>query len=64
METTQQPPMTKDELIMAAYNFASGVVETLIDAKGNSRTPQDRNIAIAITDAQKLLAWIKTYCME
>jgi len=56
--------MTQQDKIMTAYDLASAVIEALEFAKPNDRSQQDRAIAIALTDAQKLLAWIKVYCIE
>ena len=46
------------------YLAAVALVEALEMAKPNNRSKQDRAVAVALTDAQKLVAWIKTYCME
>ena len=54
------PEEKMDDVYMAAL----ALVETLGEIKMSGRTEQGRAAAVAHTDAQKLLAWIKTYCME
>jgi len=66
MEQPQEgvSPTERAAAIGNAYGLVSELVITLEFAKPNNRSKQDRAVAIALTDAQKLLAWIKTYCME
>lgn len=61
MEQLQESvsPTERAAAIGNAYGLVTELVITLEFAN-----KQDRAVAIALTDAQKLLAWIKTYCME
>ena len=49
----------KRAALNVAYDTVLELVAVLEIAKPNNRSKQDN-----LTDAQKLLAWIKTYCME
>jgi hypothetical protein len=46
------------------YDAALILLETLKAAKPNDRSDKDRAVAVAITDAQKLISWIKVWCFE
>lgn len=54
----------KRAALNVAYDTVLELVAVLEIAKPNNRSKQDKALAVAITDAQKLLAWIKVYCME
>lgn len=53
---------TRDEKILKARGLAGELIVVLDSAKSTERTRQDRNIAIAITEAEKLLAWLVYWC--
>ncbi len=61
-DSVKQP--TPEGKIDVAYLAALALVEVLGEMKMSGRTEQGRAISVAYTDAQKLVAWIKTYCME
>ena len=61
-DSVKLPP--PKENMDGVYLAAVALVEALEMAKPNNRSKQDRAVAVALTDAQKLVAWIKTYCME
>ena len=46
------------------YDAAIILLETLQAAKPNDRSDKDRAVAVAITDAQKLISWIKVWYFE
>lgn len=63
-EVSVYTPEEKRASLGVAYATVARLCHLLEMAKPGNRSKQDRAIAIALIDAQKLLAWIKTYCME
>lgn len=46
------------------YDAVASLLDVLQRAKGPGRTAKDRAVAVAYTDAQRLMAWIKVWCFE
>jgi len=46
------------------YDAVASLLDVLQRAKGPGRTTKDRAVAVAYTDAQRLMAWIKVWCFE
>jgi len=61
-EYTSVRPPTAD--MNNVYDAAIILLETLQAAKPNDRSDKDRAVAVAITDAQKLISWIKVWYFE
>jgi len=55
----EKAPLVEKFLLQTALE---NTYREMIKAKPNDRSPKDRNMAVLITDFEKVLAWYSAYC--
>jgi hypothetical protein len=58
-------PEDENQVVKTAIEQLEYQLENLINEKNRkNRSPQARNFAVAITDLEKVMAYLKTYCLK